>query len=253
MILLPARGRSRTFLEELSAFIMNSTLAIDIGGTHVKIRIPSDPDKRKFESGSTLTPRQMVDGVRKLAADWNFDSVSIGLPAPIRNDRPVKEPANLGPGWLGFDYDTDFGVPVKVINDAAMQAVGSYNGGRMLFLGLGTGLGSCLIVNHDIMPLELAHLPYRKGRTFEDYVGVHGLESLGKKRWCRHVTRICGMLFAALLPDEIVIGGGNMIHLKTMPEHCRAGDNANAFEGGFRIWQPEWAAAVPVHDEGRSR
>ena len=219
---------------------MHSTLAIDIGGTHVKIRIPSDPDKRQFDSGPTLTPRQMVDGVRKLVAGWSFDSVSIGLPAPIRNDRPVKEPANLGAGWLDFDYDADFGVPVKVINDAAMQAVGSYDGGRMLFLGLGTGLGSCLIVGRDIMPMELAHLPYRKGRTFEDYVGVHGLESLGKKRWRRHVAKVCGMLFAALLPDEIVIGGGNLIHVKTMPEHCRAGDNANAFEGGFRLWQPAW-------------
>jgi len=250
---MPARGRSRLFLQEGSAFIMNSTLAIDIGGTHVKIRIPSDPEKRRFDSGPTLTPRQMVDGVRKLAAGWSFDSVSIGLPAPIRNDRPVTEPANLGPGWLGFDYDTDFGVPVKVINDAAMQAVGSYNGGRMLFLGLGTGLGSCLIVNHDIMPLELAHLPYRKGRTFEDYIGVHGLESMGKKRWRRHVATICSMLFAALLPDEIVIGGGNMTDLKTMPEHCRAGNNANAFEGGFRLWQPEWAAAVPMQNGASSR
>jgi len=231
---------------------MNSTLAIDIGGTRVKIRIPSDPDKRHFDSGPTFTPGQMVDGVRKLAAGWSFDSVSIGLPAPIRNDRPLKEPANLGTGWLSFDYDADFGVPVKLINDAAMQAVGSYHGGRMLFLGLGTGLGSCLIVDHKIMPLELAHLPYRKGRTFEDYAGVHGLESLGRRRWRRHVTTICGMLFAALLPDEIVIGGGNMPHLKTMPEHCRAGNNANAFEGGFRLWQPDWAAAVPVYDDGRS-
>jgi polyphosphate glucokinase len=232
---------------------MNSTLAIDIGGTHVKIRIPSEPEKRRFDSGPTLTPRQMVDAVRKLAVGWSFDSVSIGLPAPIRNDRPVKEPANLGPGWLDFDYDADFGVPVKVINDAAMQAVGSYDGGRMLFLGLGTGLGSCLIANHAIMPMELAHLPYRKGKTFEDYVGVHGLELLGKKRWRRHVATVCDMLFAALLPDEIVIGGGNMTHLKAMPERCRAGDNANAFEGGFRLWQPEWAAAVPVHDQRQSR
>ncbi|NQW47170.1 MAG: ROK family protein [Planctomycetes bacterium] len=142
---------------------MNSTPAIDIGGTHVTIRIPSDPEKRHCDSGLTLTLRQMVDGVRKLATGWRLDSVSIGLPAPIRNDRPVKEPANLGAGWLGFDYDADFGVPVKSINDAAMQAVGSYKGGRMLFLGLGTGLASCLIVNHDIMPMELAHLPCRKG------------------------------------------------------------------------------------------
>ena len=232
---------------------MHNTLAIDIGGTRVKIRVPSDPTKRHFDSGPKLTPRQMVDGVRKLAADWSFDSVSIGLPAPIRNDRPEKEPANLGQGWLDFDYDTDFGVPVKLINDAAMQAVGSYNGGRMLFLGLGTGLGSCLIVNHDIMPMELAHLPFRKGRTFEDFVGIRGLESLGKKRWRRHVARICDMLYAALLPDEIVIGGGNMAHLKAMPEHCRAGSNANAFEGGFRLWQSAWAKAVPVHEGIRSR
>jgi len=228
---------------------MKSTLAIDIGGTHVKIRIPSEMEKREFESGPTLTPKQMVDGVKKLSVGWKFDSISIGLPAPIRNNKPVKNPANLGPGWMDFDYDADFGVPVKIINDAAMQAVGSYKAGRMLFLGLGTGLGSCLIVDHSIVPLELAHMPYRKGKTFEDFVGLRGLKKLGKKRWRKQVSDVCDILYAALLPDEIVIGGGNVKNLKELPDHCRAGDNANAFEGGFRLWQKDWASAVPEYDD----
>ncbi len=228
---------------------MKSTLAIDIGGTHVKIRIPSEMEKREFESGPTLTPKQMVDGVKKLSTGWKFDSISIGLPAPIRNNKPVKNPANLGPGWMDFDYDADFGVPVKIINDAAMQAVGSYKAGRMLFLGLGTGLGSCLIVDHSIVPLELAHMPYRKGKTFEDFVGLRGLKKLGKKRWRKQVSDVCDILYAALLPDEIVIGGGNVKNLKELPDHCRAGDNANAFEGGFRLWQKDWASAVPEYDD----
>jgi polyphosphate glucokinase len=228
---------------------MKSTLAIDIGGTHVKIRIPSEMEKREFESGPTLTPKQMVDGVKKLSTGWKFDSITIGLPAPIRNNKPVKNPANLGPGWMDFDYDADFGVPVKIINDAAMQAVGSYKAGRMLFLGLGTGLGSCLIVDHSIVPLELAHMPYRKGKTFEDYVGLRGLKKLGKKRWRKQVSDVCDILYAALLPDEIVIGGGNVKNLKELPDHCRAGDNANAFEGGFRLWQKDWASAVPEYDD----
>jgi polyphosphate glucokinase len=228
---------------------MKSTLAIDIGGTHVKIRIPSEMEKREFESGPTLTPKQMVDGVKKLSTGWKFDSITIGLPAPIRNNKPVKNPVNLGPGWVDFDYDADFGVPVKIINDAAMQAVGSYKAGRMLFLGLGTGLGSCLIVDHSVVPLELAHMPYRKGKTFEDFVGLRGLKKLGKKRWRKQVSEVCDILYAALLPDEIVIGGGNVKNLKELPDHCRAGDNANAFEGGFRLWQKDWASAVPEYDD----
>jgi polyphosphate glucokinase len=228
---------------------MKSTLAIDIGGTHVKIRIPSEMEKREFESGPTLTPKQMVDGVKKLSTGWKFDSITIGLPAPIRNNKPVKNPVNLGPGWVDFDYDADFGVPVKIINDAAMQAVGSYKAGRMLFLGLGTGLGSCLIVDHSVVPLELAHMPYRKGKTFEDFVGLRGLKKLGKKRWRKQVSDVCDILYAALLPDEIVIGGGNVKNLKELPDHCRAGDNANAFEGGFRLWQKDWASAVPEYDD----
>jgi len=228
---------------------MKNPLAIDIGGTRVKLRIPGVPEKRAFESGPTLTPGQMVEGVKSLTADWDFDSVTIGLPAPIRNNHPARQPANLGPGWMEFDYDDDFGLPVKLINDAAMQAVGSYRGGRMLFLGLGTGLGSCLIVDHSIMPLELAHLPYRKGKSFENYLGDRSLKQLGKKRWRRHVAEVCAIFYAALLPDEIVIGGGNVANLAEMPEHCRAGDNSHAFEGGFRLWQPEWAAAVPIYDD----
>lgn len=232
---------------------MKSTLAIDIGGTHVKIRIPAEPEKREFDSGPTLTPKQMVDGVKKLSAGWKYDSITIGLPAPIRNNKPVKNPVNLGPGWFEFDYDADFGVPVKIINDAAMQAVGSYKGGRMLFLGLGTGLGSCLIVDHGVVPLELAHMPYRKGKTFEDFVGLRGLKKLGKKRWRKQVSDVCDILYAALLPDEIVIGGGNVKNLKELPTHCRAGDNANAFEGGFRLWQKDWASAVPEYDDAPRR
>jgi len=228
---------------------MKSTLAIDIGGTHVKIRIPSDPEKRQFVSGPTLTPKQMVDGVKKLAVEWRFDSISIGLPAPIRNNKPVRDPANLAAGWMDFDFDADFGVPVKIINDAAMQAVGSYNGGRMLFLGLGTGLGSCLIADHSVLPMELAHMPYRKNKSFEDYVGLRGLKRLGKKDWRKHIEAVCEILFNAILPDEIVIGGGNVSNLKKMPKNCRAGDNANAFEGGFRLWQKEWLEAVPVYDD----
>ena len=231
---------------------MKSVLAIDIGGTHVKVRIPGEPEKREFDSGPTLTPQQMVEGVRKLTHGWRIDAISIGLPAPIRNNRPLKDPVNLGPGWTAFDYDADFGVPVKLINDAAMQAVGSYKAGRMLFLGLGTGLGSCLIIDHRVVPTELAHMPYRKGRTFEDYVGLRGLKRLGKKRWRKHVASVCEVLFNALLPDEIVIGGGNVKNLKELPPHCRAGDNANAFEGGFRLWQKEWADAVPVYEIGRA-
>jgi polyphosphate glucokinase len=232
---------------------MKNPLAIDIGGTHVKVRVPGDPQKREFDSGPTLTPQQMVQGVLKSVAGWKFDCVSIGLPAPIRNNRPLKDPVNLGKGWTGFDYDKDFGVPVKLINDAAMQAVGSYGGGRMLFLGLGTGLGSCLIVDHRVVPTELAHMPYRKDRSFEDYVGLRGLKRLGKKRWRAHVASVCGILFDALLPDEIVIGGGNVKNLKRLPAHCRAGDNANAFEGGFRLWRKEWADAVPVYADAPRR
>lgn len=228
----------------------HKVLAIDIGGTHVKCRVSTDPEKREFPSGPTLTPQQMVAGVLELAKDWRFDRVSIGIPAPVVNNRPAHDPVNLGPGWVDFDYDKDLARPVKLLNDAAMQAVGSYRAGKMLFLGLGTGLGSCLIAGRVIVPLELAHLPYRKGRSFEDYVGLRGMERLGKKSWRRHVERVVGILRAAILPDEVVLGGGNIAHLKKTPEGCRLGDNANAFIGGFRLWEREWENAVPVYDDG---
>lgn len=226
---------------------MPRVLAIDIGGTHVKIRVKADPDKREFDSGRTLTPKDMVDGVKAAAKDWSFDCVSIGIPAPIVKGVPVKEPSNLGGGWTGFDYGSAFGVPTKIINDAAMQAVGSHVQGRMLFLGLGTGLGSCMIADRAILPLELAHMPYRKGRTFEDYVGLRGLKRMGKRRWRKHVDAVVGILRGALLPDDVVIGGGNVKQLKALPEGCRAGDNANAFIGGFRLWEPEWASSVELY------
>ncbi|MBX3354164.1 MAG: ROK family protein [Phycisphaeraceae bacterium] len=227
-----------------------TVLAIDIGGTHVKCRVSTDPEKREFPSGPSLTPQQMVAGVKALARDWHFDAVSIGIPAPVFGNRPAHEPANLGSGWVNFDYDRDLARPVKLLNDAAMQAVGSYRAGKMLFLGLGTGLGSCMIAGKVILPLELAHLPYRKGRTFEDAVGLRGLKRLGKKAWRRQVARVVGILRAALLPDEVVLGGGNVAHLKEMPSGCRPGDNANAFIGGFRLWDHEWANAVPIYDDG---
>ncbi|NBX36350.1 MAG: ROK family protein [Planctomycetes bacterium] len=223
-------------------------LAIDIGGTNVKVRVESDPQKRAFPSGPTLTPQQMLDGVKELAKDWEYDAVSIGLPAPIVKNQPARDPVNLGAGWKDFDYDSGFAKPVKLINDAAMQAVGSYEGGRMLFLGLGTGLGSCLIAQHVIIPTELAHMPYKKGGSFEDYVGKKALKKNGRKRWEKNVHKVAEILSAALLPDYVVIGGGNAANLKEIPANCRLGDNANAFLGGFRLWQQEWANSVPVYD-----
>lgn len=221
-------------------------LAIDIGGTNVKFRVESDPQKRSFPSGPTLTPTQMVEGVQKMVDGWSFDSISIGLPAPIAGNRPARDPVNLGEGWVDFDYAAAFGKPVKLINDAAMQAVGSYGGGRMLFLGLGTGLGSCFIADHVILPMELAHLPYRKGKQFEQFVGVKALKKLGKKEWTRDVHDVIAIFTAALIPDYVVLGGGNSMRLKKLPENCRLGDNANAFVGGFRLWTPAWAKSVAI-------
>ncbi len=210
-------------------------LAIDVGGTHVKILATSQSERREFESGSTLTPRRMVAGVRKLARDWRFDVVSIGYPGLVLKGRIAAEPYNLAPGWIGFDFQKAFGRPVKVMNDAAMQALGSYVTGTMLFLGLGTGLGSALVVDGHVVPMELAHLPYRKA-TVEDYVGLRGLERLGRKKWRKHVAFVVERFAAAMHPDDIVIGGGNARKLRKLPAGCREGDNANAFTGGFRIW-----------------
>ena len=211
-------------------------LAIDIGGTHVKILATGQKEHREFESGKTLTPRKMIAGVKTLAKGWNYDVISIGYPGPVLHNRPVAEPHNLGKGWVGFNFQRAFRCPVKVTNDAAMQALGSYRKGTMLFLGLGTGLGTTLIVNGFVEPMELGHLPYRKA-TYEDYVGLRGLEKRGKKKWARHVVDVVKRLTAALEPTDVVIGGGNVKKLKKLPKGCRAGDNANAFIGGFRLWE----------------
>ena len=210
-------------------------LAIDRGGTHVKILATGEKLHREFPSGPALTPRRMVSGVKKLAGDWKYDAVSIGYPGVVVHGRPVVEPHNLGRGWVGFDFSDAFNLPVKVVNDAAMQALGSYERGKMLFLGLGAGLGSAMIVDGIVVPMELAHLPYKKG-TFEDYVGIRGLKKNGKKRWRRHVEDVVKRLNAALEPGEVVLGGGNVLKFKKLPHGCRASDNANAFTGGFRLW-----------------
>ena len=213
-----------------------SVLAIDIGGTHVKILATGQKERREFQSGPKLTPKLMVAGVKKLAQDWSYDVVSIGYPGPVRHNRPIAEPHNLAKGWVGFDFEAAFNCPVKVINDAAMQALGSYRRGRMLFLGLGTGLGSTFIVDGIIEAMELGHLPYKKA-TYEDYVGLRGLKKHGKKKWQKHVADVVERLVAALEPDEVVLGGGDVKKLKKLPKGCRAGDNANAFLGGFRLWE----------------
>jgi polyphosphate glucokinase len=218
-----------------------NVLAIDIGGTHVKVLATGQKEERKFDSGPTLTPRRMVSGVKRLTKDWKYDMVSIGYPGPVLRGPPVSEPRNLGRGWVGFDFEPAFGCRVKLINDAAMQALGDYKKGRMLFLGLGTGLGSTLIVDGIVEPMELGHLPFRKA-TYEDYVGLRGLEKHGKTKWRRYVAEVIGLLAAALEPDEVVLGGGNARLLEEVPPHCRVADNANAFVGGFRMWKHAKAA-----------
>ncbi len=230
-------------------------LAIDVGGTNVKLLASGHEARRKFTSGPTLTAKQMVDEVRKIAADWQYDEVSIGYPGPVLDGRLLAEPHNLGKGWVGFNFEKAFNCPVKIVNDAAMQALGSYKSGRMLFLGLGTGLGSAMIINGNLLPMELAHLPYRKG-TYEDYVGLRGMKRFGKKKWRRYVDDVVDRLTAALEPDDVVLGGGNVKFLKTMPPKCRAGDNANAFKGGFRLWEdgaePQPPKLHPVAAGGKS-
>jgi polyphosphate glucokinase len=211
-------------------------LVIDVGGTHVKILASGEREKREIDSGPTLTAPQMVSSVKKLADGWEYDVVSIGYPGPVVHDRPMTEPHNLGKGWMGFNFAAAFKLPTKVINDAAMQALGSYCGGKMLFLGLGTGLGSTMILDGIVQPMELAHLPYKK-RTYEDYVSARALEEFGKKTWRRHVEDVVERLVAALEPDDVVLGGGNAKKLKGLPPLCRLGDNANAFKGGFRMWE----------------
>lgn len=213
-------------------------LVIDVGGSHVKILVTGQTKRRVFVSGPELTARAMVDRVKKLAADWKYDAVAIGYPGPVRRGKPVAEPHNLASGWVKLDYKKAFGRPVKIMNDAAMQALGSHRRGTMLFLGLGTGLGSAVVTDGVVLPLELAHLPYKAG-TFEDYVGQRGLDKYGKKKWRKYVADVVARLTAAFVPDEVVLGGGNVRNLKKLPPGCRAGKNANAFRGGFRLWEKD--------------
>lgn len=215
---------------------MQKVLAIDIGGTNVKFLAFGETEARRFPSGIALTPSQMVEHLLAATKDWNYDVVTIGYPGPVVHGRALLEPRNLGRGWVGFDFSARLGKPTKLINDAAMQALGSYEGGRMLFLGLGTGLGTTLIIDKVIAPMELAHLPYRKEHTFEDYVGARGLEKLGTKKWQRAVHDVTMRLKAALVADYVVLGGGNSKKLDELPPGARLGNNANAFEGGFRLW-----------------
>ena len=218
-------------------------LVVDVGGTHVKVLATGQKVHRECPSGPTLTAEQMVAGVKRITADWTYEAASIGYPGPVLHGRPLAEPRHLGGGWVGFDYRSAFGCPVKVLNDAAMQALGSYRGGKMLFLGLGTGLGSTMIVDGIVEPMELGHLPYRDG-TFEEYVGVHGLQAHGLAQWRRVVDDVVRRLIAALEPEDVVLGGGDVHQLETLPPGCRAGDNADAFAGGFRLWK---RAAVKPH------
>lgn len=214
-----------------------NVLTIDVGGTHVKLLLSGELELRKFKSGPSLTPAQLVERVKRLAEDWPYQAISMGYPGLVIHGRVAAEPKNLGRGWMGFDFGKAFDRPLKMVNDAALQAMGSYRRGRMLFLGLGTGLGSAMIVDGLLEPMELAHLPYRKGRTYEDYVGASGLERLGRPKWTRHVWTVVELLRAALEPDEVVVGGGNAKLLDHPPKGVRLGDNANAFKGGFRLWE----------------
>ena len=222
-------------------------LVIDIGGNNVKVAVPGRHDVAKVPSGPAMTARRMVTSVRRATTGWDFDVVSIGFPGPVVNGVPAEEPVNLGRGWVGFDYEGAFGRPVRFINDAAMQALGSYEGGRMLFLGLGTGLGTALVVDGMVLPLELAHLPYRKGRSYEQCVGKVGLDQFGRKRWREFVVEVTSLLKHALQADYVVLGGGNVKELRELPDGARPGQNANAMLGGVRLWEaPAWATPA-VH------
>jgi polyphosphate glucokinase len=227
-------------------------LVVDVGGTHVKILATGQRDHREFSSGPTLTAEQMVTEVKALAGKWKYDVVSMGYPGVVLDDRPVAEPHNLASGWVGFDYRAAFGCSIKIVNDAAMQALGGYRGGKMLFLGLGTGLGSAMVVSGIVVPMELGHLPYRKA-TYEDYVGIRGLERHGKRKWREHVIDVIARLIAALQPEDVLLGGGNVRKLKELPLGCRAGDETNAFAGGFRLWEDTADRKPPTRRKAQSR
>nr|WP_321442546.1 ROK family protein [uncultured Cohaesibacter sp.] len=214
-------------------------LAIDIGGSHVKIRSSTGGPERKAVSGKTMTAAEMVAAVKDMAEGMEYDVIAMGFPGPVIHHKPVAEPANLGEGWVGFDYQEAFGCPVRIVNDALMQALGSYDGGRMLFLGLGTGLGAAMIVENVAQPMEIAHLPFRKGKSYEHYVAEKYRKKKGNKKWRKRVHDVVETLTAALEPDYVVIGGGNVEKLDELPPKCRKGDNALAFDGGFRLWQDE--------------
>lgn len=218
-------------------------LVIDVGGTHVKVLASGQKTPIKIPSGSKMTAPKMVKLVREATMKWRYEAVSIGFPGPVIANRPMREPHNLGDGWVHFDFHRAFGRPTKVVNDAAMQALGSYSKGRMLFLGLGTGLGSAIVFDGIVEPMELAHLPYKKGRTYEDYVGQRGLERFGKKKWRKHVLDVVERLQSAFEVDDVVVGGGNARLLKGLakglPKGVRIGDNDNAFAGGFRLWDKD--------------
>ncbi len=214
-------------------------LVLDVGGTNIKVQATGQKQPRKIPSGLDMTAKDMVRDVKAATRDWKYDRVSIGYPGPVTAGHPVREPINLGGGWVGFDYKKALGCPVRIVNDAAMQALGSYHGGRMLFLGLGTGLGSAMIVDGILEPMELAHLPYKHGKTYEEYLGLHGLKRLGKKKWRKEVFKITEKLIGALQADYVVLGGGNAKKLKRLPPGARMGRNENAILGGFRMWAKE--------------
>jgi polyphosphate glucokinase len=214
-------------------------LVIDVGGTHVKLLVTGMKEPILIPSGPTLTPGAMIKQVKSAIKDLPYDVVSIGYPGPVVHGRPLREPHNLGPGWVGFDFRRALGRPVKIINDAAMQALGSYKKGRLLFLGLGTGLGSAMIADGVVEPMELAHLPYKRGKTYEDYLGIRGLKRLGRKKWAREVAKVVSLMRAALQPEEVVLGGGNVKKLKKLPPGTRPGNNENAFLGGSELWNED--------------
>jgi predicted NBD/HSP70 family sugar kinase len=214
-------------------------LVIDVGGTHIKIRLQGLDEVRKSPSGSALTPPELITKIRAQTQDWTFDRVTIGFPAPVVDGKVLQEPVNLGPGWLSFDFASALACPVRLINDAALQALGSYEGGRMLFLGLGTGLGSALVFNNFLVPMELGHLPYKKGRSFEEYVGQAGMKRLGRRKWLDAVFDVVARLRRAFVAEYVILGGGNVKKMDELPPACRLGDNRNAFLGGLRLWNEQ--------------